>query len=183
MQWDIALFRSINAYAGHGGILDALGIFGASFLLPLMGVLLIPASIMGKRPAGESWWNIIIKAGIAGVLGYAIRFVIALIHFRSRPFASLPDVHLLIQKSSQESSFPSGHATAAFAIAFTLYRYDRAWGSAFLIIAGIISISRVFVGVHFVSDVIAGAVVGFFSAWVVGDIDRKEWSKMTHRLK
>lgn len=63
------------------------------------------------------------------------------------------------------NSFPSGHATSCFgiavAIAWLTYRTDRAWFGWMMVgWATAVSLSRVYVGVHFVSDVLAGAAIG-----------------------
>lgn len=63
------------------------------------------------------------------------------------------------------NSFPSGHATSCFgiavAIAWMTYETDRSWfGWLMMAWAALVSFSRVYVGVHFVSDVVAGAAVG-----------------------
>ncbi len=78
---------------------------------------------------------------------------------RDRPFLALPDVHLLVGKSGS-CSMPSGHAANWFAgsmIAFIYYRRS-AW--ILLPIALLVSFSRVYNGVHYPSDVLAGAILG-----------------------
>lgn len=78
---------------------------------------------------------------------------------RDRPFLALPDVHLLVGKSGS-CSMPSGHAANWFAgsmIAFIYYRRS-AW--IMLPIALLVSFSRIYNGVHYPSDVLAGAILG-----------------------
>ena len=71
-----------------------------------------------------------------------------------------------IIEQQHDFSFPSGHTCASFAAAFALYRtLPRKWGIACLVLAALISFSRLYVGVHYPSDVLGGVVVGIFAGW------------------
>jgi membrane-associated phospholipid phosphatase len=59
-----------------------------------------------------------------------------------------------------DTSFPSDHATLAFAVAVGVYRFNRPAGITLLIFGVLVAIARVFVGAHYPSDVIGGAVLG-----------------------
>jgi undecaprenyl-diphosphatase len=74
---------------------------------------------------------------------------------------------------SSDPSFPSDHATAAFAItaAFLLHQFRGA--TAFLAAAVLISISRIYIGTHYLSDVFGGALTGTFTAGMVWWIYRE----------
>ena len=61
-------------------------------------------------------------------------------------------------------SFPSGHTSASFAAATAIYAIDRRWGAAAYVLAALIGFSRLYLGVHFPTDVLAGAVVGILAA-------------------
>ncbi|MGN6683243.1 MAG: phosphatase PAP2 family protein [Devosia sp.] len=64
-------------------------------------------------------------------------------------------------------SFPSGHATTAFALATVLGFLSERWFYPALVLAAVIGVSRVALGVHYPSDVLAGAVVGLLGAYSV----------------
>lgn len=83
-----------------------------------------------------------------------------------RPYdAGLTD---LMIAPSTDYSFPSDHATAAFAIAVTFLLHGmRRRGLAFLAAAVLVATSRVYVGTHFVSDVLGGAATGIVAASLV----------------
>jgi undecaprenyl-diphosphatase len=65
------------------------------------------------------------------------------------------------------ASFPSGHATTAFALAALLALWYPRWAAGFLALAGLIGLSRVVLGAHFPSDVLAGAALGMGVALIV----------------
>ena len=70
------------------------------------------------------------------------------------------------------SSFPSDHASAAFGIAFAVLCFDRLAGSIFLAAAFVIGVGRVFVGVHYPLDIVAGFFVGSAAALLVTRLGR-----------
>lgn len=84
---------------------------------------------------------------------------------RPRPFVSVHDVHVLISRPSS-GSLPSAHATTAFAGAVLLSWFWPRWRLAFAVLALAIAFSRVYVGVHYPTDVLAGAALGGFVALV-----------------
>lgn len=180
---DTTLFHLVNNLAGRFGGLDALGIFAAVFLLPLLAFLLIPAAFTIKRFKEEHWYEMPVKAMLAAVLAYGVRWVIGTVVGRPRPFAALSEVHQLVPMDHLYNSFPSGHASLAFALAFVVWRQDRDWGMAFLILAALVALGRVFVGVHYPLDILGGAVVGWAAAWVVQKFEHAHWSKFKRTLR
>ncbi len=78
---------------------------------------------------------------------------------RPRPSTVLADVNLLIGfKSSM--SFPSSHAVNAFAVGVFSSFYYKRWMPVFLMLSVSVAISRVYIGVHFPFDIIAGGILG-----------------------
>jgi len=67
---------------------------------------------------------------------------------------------------SSGRSFPSGHAFFYFALATGILKYNKKIGKIFLILATFISFGRVFSGIHYLSDIIAGALMGILSALI-----------------
>ena len=84
---------------------------------------------------------------------------------RPRPYTLNPEITLLIPPLS-DFSFPSGHAGSSFAVAASLGFSDSGFFLPAVILAVGISFSRMYLYVHYPSDVLAGALLGIFSAWL-----------------
>lgn len=79
---------------------------------------------------------------------------------RVRPYEAIDSLTRLVP-AERSFSFPSGHAGHAFAAAVVLYcMLPKKYGIPALVLAGLISVSRMYVGVHYPTDVLAGAVIG-----------------------
>jgi len=82
---------------------------------------------------------------------------------RIRPCSVLEHVHLLVNCGSGKS-FPSSHAVNNFAVGTLFSFYYRKWKWAFVVWASLVAVSRPAVGVHYPSDILAGAVFGILIA-------------------
>jgi undecaprenyl-diphosphatase len=78
---------------------------------------------------------------------------------RQRPYTHIPDYALLIEEEST-MSFPSGHTTAAFACAGVVAYYLKKARLYILFGASLMALSRMYLFVHFPSDIVAGIIVG-----------------------
>lgn len=85
---------------------------------------------------------------------------------RERPCWIDQAVPLLIA-SPEDYSFPSGHSLAAFEAAASVFLFHRGWGTGLLLFAGLMAFSRMYLFVHFPTDVLAGAALGILVAWCV----------------
>lgn len=82
---------------------------------------------------------------------------------RTRPYEYNSEIRLLVNKLS-DYSFPSGHSLASFEAATCIFIRYKKWGVAALLLAAAIAFSRLYLYVHFPSDVLAGTVLGIIFA-------------------
>ena len=161
---DDAATRTINSLAGHIAALDYLQIHASTWGVPAL-VLAVAAQwwLPGDRTRNR---HILIASGLSFGLALALNQIILLFVHRIRPYdAGL--TRLLIERST-DPSFPSDHATATVAIAaaFFLHSAPRR-GLIFAIAAAIVCFSRVYIGTHYVGDVLGGVMTGIAGAFVV----------------
>jgi undecaprenyl-diphosphatase len=163
---DYSLFFWVNGAAGRNSLLDFIGVllgqygiyFFAAFMLVLWFVL--------PRRAADGRRHLVYGAA-AAVVGLLTNYVISHLVYRPRPFVLYPhQVHLLVQHVP-DSSFPSDHATAVFAVATALVGSSKWLSRTFWIVAILIAIARVFIGVHWPTDVLAGLVIGLIASLAV----------------
>ena len=96
---------------------------------------------------------------------------------RVRPYVLIEGLECLVGVQ-KDFSFPSGHTTNSLACAWVLFKMaPRKWGVTALVVAILISLSRLYVGVHYPTDVLGGAVIGLGSAclalWLVPKLEKK----------
>ena len=166
MDW--AIFHALNdLLQGHGLLGDEVADF--SMWSPLLMGIAVVGLWLVARPGTVSRWKGACASGLASAaVALTVNQVIAQIWFRPRPTDAHPgDAHLLFVSPSADPSFPSDHAAAAFALAFAVFFVSRCAGSLLLVAAGAIGLSRVIVGLHYPSDVLAGLAVGLVCAWAV----------------
>ena len=164
---DYHLFQKINQFAGQWKWSDWFGIFSAQYLIWLMLAGVIFYFLFFIKSEWCKKIKCFLKLILASGLVYVINWLIGLIYFRPRPFVSHPDIFQLIQKSPLDKSFPSDHTALAFVLAFSVFCYNKKRGTIFLIIAALIGLARVFAGVHYPLDVLAGALVGWLAVRII----------------
>jgi membrane-associated phospholipid phosphatase len=115
-----------------------------------------------------------VSMGVTGVAAYALKNTIR----RPRPYTTYPDI-ITAYSTETSLSFPSGHTSLAFSTATALSLKYPKW---YVIIpsylwAGSVGYSRMNLGMHYPSDVLAGALLGAGSAFVTYKVNNWFWKK------
>ena len=167
---DQAVTQWINSLAGSDALLDAVMITATNLGVPLLVALIV-----------AQWWSKIdrthvrhacIAAALSFLIGLGLNQIILLFVHRIRPYDAGVS-HLIISKSA-DWSFPSDHATASVAIvaAFALHGLARRT-LLFGLLALLICWSRIFVGTHYLTDILGGGLTGVAAAMPVRIFYRK----------
>ncbi|MBI2042680.1 MAG: phosphatase PAP2 family protein [Candidatus Nealsonbacteria bacterium] len=161
---NLYFFQKINDLAGKNGFLDSTGIFFAQYFGYALAILAI-VLFWRKR-------KIIFQAFLAAVLArFAFVELVRWLWPIARPF--IENNGTLLVNHAVSSSFPSGHAAFFFGLATVIFFYSKKIGALFIGASFLIAISRVFVGVHWPADILAGASMGILSACLVLIISEK----------
>jgi undecaprenyl-diphosphatase len=168
MDIDFYIFQQINQLVGKSAFLDSLGVFFAKYL----GYVLVAFLFLLLFKNFKKYWRMLVLGlGAAIVARFGIVELIRFFCEKSRPFVE-NNVNLLLTHSAT-SSFPSGHAAFFFALSTVVYLYNKKTGFLFLLASFLISVSRVFAGIHWPSDILAGALIGVIVGWLVVKIFKK----------
>lgn len=160
MNTDIDFFYFISGFAGKWKRLDYLGVLFAKFLPYIMFAGLVAITFFQNNI------RILILSVLCGLFSrFVINEAIYLFYKRKRPPEVL-NVKTLI-KIPNHPSFPSGHASFFFGMSFPLLLFSFVWGATFCVLSILMGFSRVFVGVHWPSDVLAGILAGAVSSFLI----------------
>ena len=119
------------------------------------------------------------QSGYAMILGMIlcviiVNVILKNIIMRPRPFDMINELTVLIDKP-YDYSFPSGHTALSFTAAIIYYYYHRnKMGILFLILAALIAYSRLYLGVHYPSDVLGGLLVALIISYITIKIMNKD---------
>ncbi len=157
---DETLFLWINGFVGAVPIVDAAAELAASdYLTPAILAFALIVAWFAERDAElrvRQQVGALVALSSMGLSGLVV-FIANMFYFRPRPFAEL-DVNLLFYEPT-DSSFPANSAAAAFGIAFGIWGVNRRIGWFAVGVAGSYGLARVYAGVHYPLDILAGAAI------------------------
>src|SRR5438105_15452327 len=159
---DYRIYHAINQFVYHhawlGRGLSAL----ENWAVPVIAIATFALWLLARPGGGQKWKLASACALASAALALLVNQLIGNIWHRQRPFATHPTAHVWGARS-HDPSFPSDHASAAFAIAFAVYLFDRVAGAIFLVAAVIIGAGRVFIGAHYPAELLVGCLGGLGS--------------------
>jgi undecaprenyl-diphosphatase len=160
-QMDYGLFVDINNLAVTHAFFNPVMVFLSQYgeYLFYLGIVLYWFSRSSKirRMVTEALLSATIALGINALIGIFL--------YRDRPFVHHHVIQLI--QHAANASFPSDHATGAFVIATAIWMFRKRDGWLWLLLASGISFSRIWTGVHYPSDVIAGMIIGISIATII----------------
>jgi len=174
MNLDNQIFSWFQSFVGKIIFVDWLAIFCAKYLIWIIVALCFAWWLeLAKTRSSESWpyfgkrkWLEIGELILSITWAVIINQILSILHFKPRPFV-VKNVNSLIDVPYSIKSFPSDHSTVVFALALTIFFYDRKMGSLLLFLSLLVGLSRVYVGVHYPIDVFIGALVGVVAALLI----------------
>jgi undecaprenyl-diphosphatase len=157
MKMDRALFQIFSRIRGQSKVRDHLAIFAARHLVILMAIA--SAFIFSLLPPDADRPRLFEGALLSVVIAWPLAVLLEFFFGRRRPYEAMHKKPLE-EFWTPTPSFPSSHAAIAFAIATPVFFFHPILGLIFYLFAAFVALARVYVGVHYASDVIAGAILG-----------------------
>ena len=151
-----AVFLAIHNLSGRNGFADAIGIFLAEWMPYLLAIAFLALVFM--QPGARKKFYLFAEGALAVILARGIVTpLIQLFYHEPRPF-SFYGFAPLIGESGW--SFPSAHAALFFALLIPVWYANKKWGWWYLAAAALMAVARVYAGVHWPLDIVAGAIIG-----------------------
>lgn len=168
-SFEVHVYHLINGLAGKSKLLDDVMIFFAKDALELYAALFVAYWFALPKEDLRSR-NQLAVAGFSGILALVLNVVIShVLWFRPRPFVVFPKgTYTQLIPHPADASFPSDHSAGSWGFAGGSWGRTPKWISVpFTVIAVLVMIARVFVGVHYPTDVIGGMAVGLLASAAV----------------
>ena len=157
---DLALFHWLNGLARQMPWLDDIMI-GCARYAPVVFALVLVACWLRWRP---DWQRAAALAGVAALLALGTGQLVGMAFPRARPYAVTTATVLV--PHAPDTSFPSDHATLALAVTVVLTTMSRRLAASLALFSVLVLVARVYIGVHYPTDVLGGAALGALGAWL-----------------
>ena len=181
MSLNSRLFLDVNRFSRHTAWLHGVAAAYVNLAVALLAVLVLIGVLVARhRPSGAM--AAAVWAGLAGLVAVALNQPLIHALNERRPFVALPHVLVLVHHSP-DAALPSDHATLAGAVLAALYLVDRRLGAVATAVGLVLAADRVYVGVHYPGDVLAGLAVGAAVALVGWLLLRGPLTAVVRRLR
>ena len=166
LHLDQNIFLWISGLAGLWGPLDrAASLLANDYFIPAAIAMIAFGLWFTGRTSQErrqNQWGFIYAVTGVGCSSLAVT-VMNIFYFRPRPYVVFPQVLTQVNRLFYQptvSSFPSYSAALTFAFAFGIWLTNKKFGWVLICLAALMSIARIYVGVHYLSDILGGSIIG-----------------------
>ena len=166
--FDRAVLLWLNGLTGKVQFFDDLmRVIATDYLVPLaFSVALVGLWFAGRSREERFKYQMAALAGMSAVgLSNVAVWLINISWARPRPFVPLGDEVNLLFYPPTDPSFPANPVAVGFAAGYAVWRVNRPFGAALCIAAAAFGFSRLYAGVFWPTDIIAGAAVGVLVTW------------------
>ena len=161
---------SVNTWALSSTATQFVAYFCARYAIVLLFALPLVVIITDRNKTNRANdLRMLVRALLAVMIAWGVAFILESMVGRVRPAIAIPNQINALINLPGNSSFPSGHTVASFALAFSFFlsvRY-RFLGVLMMLLAILVAFGRVAVGAHYPTDVLAGAAVGMLVAFLL----------------
>ena len=161
----------LNGFAGRfGPVDDAARLLASDYLIPLLiSLTLFGAWFAGRTPQAREFIQrrVLVGAAAIGLSNAVIAGLNALWH-RPRPFIPMGDELTLLFYAPTDPSFPANPTAVGFAAVAALWRVDARLRVGLVVVSLLLGFARVYGGVFYLTDIVAGAAVGVVVAYLTG---------------
>ena len=175
MIFDKEIFLLLNSLAKIPIFVTVAGLVANEYFVPVAFSLIL--FYLWITPGKYNKQTVLLAAGSVGLVNLFVK-LINLAYWRPRPFEEM--VVNLVYYRPTDSSFPSNASSVAFAIAAAVWWFNPKLGWWLLALSAVYGLSRVIVGVHYPTDVLAGALLGVGTSLLLSRLKRPlEWATET----
>jgi membrane-associated phospholipid phosphatase len=173
MSFESSIVRTLNAWGELHTSLIRVCSNDLVYVVILLSVLWFLAKILKAHSVKSGWKDLVVNLLVKGTVIFAIPVgiatliseLISTIYVRQRPFVVDSHVRLLVPHGA-DGGMPSHHIVFMVTLIVTIYFYEKKIATLFALLTLLTGIARVAAGIHYPSDIVAGAILGTAVAYL-----------------